>query len=63
MLIFFYARSTKIKVIYCMKDINVLIIVVYKNKGENYEKTFLKLLALSMLVDLFTKIILLQLLH
>ena len=51
------------KVIYCMKDINVLIIVVYKNKGENYEKTFLKLLALSMLVDLFTKIILLQLLH
>ena len=46
-----------------MKDINVLIIDLYKNKGENYEKAFLKLLALSMLVDLFTKIILLQLLY
>ena len=37
-----------------MKDINVLIIDLYKDKGENYEKAFLKLLAVSMLVDCIT---------
>ena len=37
-----------------MKDINVLIIFVYMNKGESYEKTFLKLLAVSMLVGCIT---------
>lgn len=43
-----------------MKDINVLIIDLYKNKGESYEKTFLKLLVVSMLVDCITACVMIQ---